>query len=80
MYSLSASLPASLRWTGTNCSARVALVGDEEQARVEPAQPVRAVDEVVAAAQQPGAVVRVGWASRTCASSAISGSPSRLAR
>ena len=40
---------------------RVALVGDEEQPRVEPAQAVGAVDEAVAAAQdrRPG-VGRVG--------------------
>ena len=50
---------ARLRCTGTNCCARVALVRDEEQPGVEPAEPVRAVDEVVAAAQQPGAVVGV---------------------
>ena len=35
-------------------------VGDEEQPGVEPAQPVAAVDEVVAAAQHPDAAVVVG--------------------
>src|SRR4029453_18417365 len=43
---------------------RVALVGQEEQAGVQAAQPVRAVHEVVAAAQHAGVVVhaRVGQA------------------
>jgi hypothetical protein len=41
---------------------RVPLVRDEEQPRVEPPQPVRAVDEVVAAPEQagPAVLVRVG--------------------
>ena len=56
--------------------ARVADVGEEEQPGVQPAQAVAAVDEVVAAAQHPGAAVVVGCTSRTCASVATSGSPS----
>jgi hypothetical protein len=38
----------------------VPLVGQEEQARVEAAEAVRAVGEGVAAAEQAGAVVAVG--------------------
>src|SRR3954453_12829960 len=47
---------------GYELLARVALVGDEEQAGVEPPEPVGAVDEVVSAPQQLRAVVvvRVG--------------------
>ena len=40
--------------------ARVALVGEEVQARLEPAERVAAVDERVAAAQQRGAAVALG--------------------
>ena len=57
----------------------VAHEGDEEQPGVEPAERVAAVGEVVAAAQQLRAVVVVGCARRTCASTAISG-PSRALR
>src|SRR5689334_25107080 len=39
--------------------ARIALVGKEEQARVQPPETVRAVDEVVAAAQQLRTVVEL---------------------
>src|SRR3954468_68244 len=44
---------------GYELLARVALVGDEEQAGVEPPEPVGSVDEVVSAPQQFRAVVEV---------------------
>ena len=54
MYSLSVSLRGQLPLHGDELLVRVALVRHEEQPRVQPAQPVGPVDEVVARAAAAG--------------------------
>ena len=78
MYSFIASV-RRLRCTWTKPVSRVALVGDEEQPGVEPAQPVGAVDEAVAAAQDRRPRVRAGWPGRRATSAGSAGSPSTCA-